>query len=84
MKSAPKIDLPVLNDVVIPGKDVPPTDELPPFLNEIQVQALQQQIDKIVQVRLKKALEQVVDDIQAHLNQVIPEFIEAAKKPKYR
>jgi len=78
MKAAPKIDLPVLNDVVIPGKDVPPTNELPPVLNEIQVQALQQQIDKIVQSRLKKALEQATKDIQTHLNKVIPEFIKAA------
>jgi hypothetical protein len=82
MKSASKIELPVLNDIVIPGKNVPPTDELPPVLDEIQVQALQQQIDKIVESRLKKATEQAVKDIQDHLDKVIPKFIEMAKKTK--
>jgi hypothetical protein len=84
MKQAEKIDLPVLKDVVVPGKDVPVTDELPPVLNEIQAKALQQQIEKIVQARLetalKKATQQAVKDLKTHLSKVLPQLIKAANK----
>ena len=82
MKTANKIDLPILKDVVVPGKDVPTTEELPPILNEIQIKALQQQIEKIVQARievaLNKAMKGVVTDIKAYLDKVLPKLIKSA------
>lgn len=83
MKTANKIDLPILKDVVVQGKDIPTTKELPPILNEIQIKALQQQIEKIVQTRvevaLNKAMKEVVTDIKAYLDNVLPELIKSAK-----
>ena len=80
MKPA-KIDIPVLKDVVVLGKEVPETDEFSPILNELQVKALQQQIEKIVNARLeaalKKATQQAVKDINAHLDKVLPDMIKA-------
>jgi len=82
MKQAQKIDIPVLKDVVVLGKDVPETDEFPPILNELQVKALRQQIEKIVSARLeavlKKATQQAVKDINTHLDKILPELIKAA------
>ena len=84
MKPSSKIDLPILKDIVVPGKDVPATDELPAVLNEIQVKTLQQQIDNIIQTRLeasiKKATEQAIKDIKAYLNKELPKLIKAANE----
>ncbi len=84
MKPVEKLDLPILKDVVILGKDIPITDELPPILSELQAKALQQQIDQIIQARLeialKKATQQTVKDLKTHLEKVLPELIEAAYK----
>jgi hypothetical protein len=84
MKPSSKIDLPVLKDVVVPGKEVPATEELPAVLDEIQVKTLQQQIDNIIQTQLeasiKKATEQAIKDIQAHLDEALPKLIKAANK----
>ncbi|EDN65809.1 hypothetical protein BGP_4302 [Beggiatoa sp. PS] len=84
MKPSSKIDLPILKDIVVPGKDVPATDELPAVLNEIQVKTLQQQIDNIIQTQLeasiKKATEQAVKDIKAYLNKELPKLIKAANE----
>jgi len=84
MKPVEKLDLPVLKDVVVPGKDIPITDDIPQILSELQTKALQQQIDQIIQARLevalKKATQQVVKDLKTHLEKVLPELIKAAYK----
>jgi hypothetical protein len=84
MKTAKKIELPVLKDVVVKGRDVPETDELPSTLSEIQEKALQQQIEKIVRAKLEpvlnKATKEVVKEIKIHLDKVLPTLIKAANK----
>jgi hypothetical protein len=84
MRTAKKIELPVLEDVVVKGRDVLETDELPPALSEIQVKALQQQIEKIVRAKLEpvlnKATKEVVKEIKIHLDKVLPTLIKAANK----
>lgn len=74
-----KIDLPVLKDVVVLGKEVPDTNELPPILSEFQLNALQQQIEKIVKTQLEdvlnKATHEAITEIKAHLDDVLPELI---------
>ncbi len=84
MRTAKKIELPVLEDVVVKGRDVLDTDELPPTLSEIQIKALQQQIEKIVRAKLEpvlnKATKEVVKEIKTHLDKVLPSLIKAANK----
>ncbi|MDM8559780.1 hypothetical protein [Candidatus Parabeggiatoa sp. HSG14] len=84
MKKTKTLDLPLLEDVVVPGKDVPIADEFPPLLSEIEIKALQQQIEKIVKAQLesvlKKVTKEAVKDIKNHLDKVLPELIKAANK----
>ncbi|HAI69825.1 MAG TPA: hypothetical protein DCM38_10385 [Gammaproteobacteria bacterium] len=87
MKTTKTIELPVLKDVVVLGKEVPAKNELPPVLNELQAKALEQQIEHIVQKRLevvlKKATDQAITDIKAHLDKMLPELIKATHKKAY-
>jgi hypothetical protein len=80
MKRTQIVDVPVLNDVVVPGKEVPVTDELPPVLSELQLKALQQQIEKIIQTQLEATLKKVSQDtvkkINAHLDKVLPKLLQ--------
>jgi hypothetical protein len=80
MKRTPAVDLPVLKDVVVPGKEMPLTDELPPALSELQIKALQQQIEKIIQTQLEATLKKVSQDtvkkINAHLDKVLPKLLQ--------
>ncbi len=84
MKKTKTLDLPLLEDVVVPGNDVPIADEFPPLLSEIEIKALQQQIEKIVKTQLepvfKKVTKEAVKDIKNHLDKVLPELIKAANK----
>jgi len=88
MKTTKKIELPILKDIVVPGKDVPEVNELPPVLSDIQVKALEQQIEKIVQFKLeavlKNATKETVKEINTHLDQVLPKLIQAANKRQHR
>ena len=85
-KPSTKIDVPVLKDVVVPGKVIPGKKTPPLALSEVQLNILQQQIEDIVQKRLQavlnKASQDVVKDIKAHLDKVLPEFIKTAQKKK--
>jgi len=70
------LDVPVLKDVVVPGKkDVPVSS----VLSEVQVNALRNQIEEIVQKRLQavlnKATDHAVKDLRVYLNKVLPEFL---------
>ena len=80
MKRTQVVDLPVLKDVVVPGKEMPLTDELPPVLSELQIKALQQQIEKIIQTQLETTLKKVSQDtikkINAHLDKVLPKLLQ--------
>jgi len=71
MKTTKKIELPILKDIVVPGKDMPEVDELPSVLSDIQIRALEQQIERIVQFKLeavlKHATKEAVKEINAHL-----------------
>ncbi len=84
MKKSKTIQLPVLKDVVVPGKDVKEKDEFSSILNEIEIKALQKQIDKIVKQQLEaslnKAIKEVTVDIKKHLDKVLPSLIKIAKK----
>lgn len=80
MKKTQILDLPVLKDVVVPGKEIPLTDELPPGLDERQLKTLQQQIEKIIQTQfdeiLNKVSQETVKKINAHLDKVLPQLLE--------
>jgi hypothetical protein len=80
MKGVKKIELPVLEDVVIPGKEVPESKQLPPILTELQEKALRQQIEKIIREQLEIALNKVtqraIKEINAHLDKVLPEILQ--------
>lgn len=80
MKRTQIVDVPVLKDVVVPGKEVPLTDELPPVLSDLQIKALQQQIEKIIQTQLeaslKKVSQETVKKINAHLDKVLPKLLQ--------
>ncbi|MDM8565058.1 hypothetical protein QUF74_05340 [Candidatus Halobeggiatoa sp. HSG11] len=84
MKKSKTLELPILNDVVIPGKDVEEQDEFPSILNELEIKALQKQIDKIVkrqlEATLNKAINEASNDIKKHLDKVLPNLIKTAKK----
>ncbi len=77
-----KIDLPVLKDVIVHGKNVQKTNELSLILDDLQTQALQQQIEKIIQTRLEEVLEkasqEVITEIKAYLDNVLPKLIKSA------
>ncbi|BAP55606.1 hypothetical protein THII_1309 [Thioploca ingrica] len=80
MKKTQILDLPVLKDVVVPGKEIPLTDELSPGLDERQLKTLQQQIEKIIQTQfdeiLKKVSQDTIKKINAHLDKVLPKLLE--------
>ena len=80
MKRVKKIELPVLEDVVIPGKEVPESKELPPILTELQEKALRQQIEKIIREQLEMVLNKVaqraIKEINVHLDKVLPEILQ--------
>lgn len=83
-KKSNKIDVPVLKDVVQPGKELPKNEmeQLPPALSEIQLQSLNRQIEKIVQTHLqavfKEMSQKLTNDIKAHLDKQIPELAKLA------
>jgi hypothetical protein len=85
-KPSKKIDVPVLKDVVVPGKAIPGKKTPPLALSEVQLNILQQQIEDIVQKRLQavlnKASQDAVKDIKTYLDKVLPEFIKTAQKKK--
>jgi len=76
--------VPVLEDVVVLGKEIVDTSGFPPALDELQTQALQQQIEKIVQSQLdavlSKASQQVTKEIKVYLDKELPKLVEAAKR----
>ena len=80
MKRTQAVNLPVLKDVVVPGKKLPLTDELPPVLSELQIKALQQQIETIIQtqleITLKKISQDTINKINTHLDKVLPKLLQ--------
>jgi hypothetical protein len=84
MSKSKPIAVPVLEDIVVLGKDVTEIHTLPPVLNALQVQALRQQIETILQsqldARLQQASQQVVTELKAYLDKELPKLIEAAKR----
>lgn len=81
--SKSKKNVPVLEDVVVLGKETAHS-ELPGGLDELQLQALQQQIERIVQTQLdavlNKTSQQVVKEIKAHLDRELPKLIKTAAR----
>jgi len=69
-----KIDLPILKDVIAQGKNIPKPQK-PILLDETQAQALQQQIEKIIQTRLEvvsdKTMQEISKDIKKYLDNVL-------------
>ncbi len=84
MKKSKTVKLPVLDDVVVPGKDVKENEDFLSILNEVEVKALRKQIDKIIKQQLEAHLNKVIKettvDIKKHLDKVLPGIIKAAKK----
>ncbi len=84
MKPAKKVELPVLKDIVVPGKEVPEKGEFPPVLDNFQVKALEQQIEKIVRKKLEtvlnRATKETVAEIKKHIDKVLPTLIKEANQ----
>ncbi|OQW95471.1 MAG: hypothetical protein BWK79_02405 [Beggiatoa sp. IS2] len=84
MKASNKTKVPTLDDVVIPGKEVSEINESSPVLSEVELTALGQQIEKLVQARLQsvfdKAMQQAMTEIKTHLDKKLPELIASIKK----
>ncbi|MCK5523454.1 MAG: hypothetical protein KAI83_10010 [Thiomargarita sp.] len=84
MKPAKKVELPVLKDIVVPGKEVPEKGEFPPVLDNFQVKALEQQIEKIVRKKLEtvlnRATKETVTEIKKHIDKVLPTLIKEANQ----
>ncbi|NJO17228.1 MAG: hypothetical protein HC877_16235 [Thioploca sp.] len=78
-KKKPVLDLPILKDVVVPGKEIPISEEPSSVLSDLQLKALQQQIGKIIQTQLEETLKKVSQDtvrkINAHLDKVLPKLL---------
>jgi hypothetical protein len=87
-KKSSELDIPTLKDVIVPGKEVTETEELPPVLNELLLQGLSKQIEKIVQTQLQatmqKASQMVLKELQAYLDKRLPELLQAAINLKKR
>lgn len=81
MKKSKTVDIPVLEEVVIPGSVNFSTedDDAPLILTGDQAQNLEQQIEKIVQARLQavfdKAIQTAVKDIKAFLAKELPQML---------
>ncbi|MDM8569164.1 hypothetical protein QUF50_06600 [Thiotrichales bacterium HSG1] len=84
MKKSKAIELPVLNDVVVPGKYVEKKDDFPSILDENEIEILQKQIDKIVKQRLEislnKAVDEISNDVKKHLDKVLPDLIKTVSE----
>ena len=85
MPTKNKIELPILKDIVVPGKEVTHVDSFPTLLNKSELETLQQQIEKIVQTQLEtvlnKATKQVVKEITDYLDNRLPELIKKNDDP---
>ncbi len=84
MSKSKKMTVPVLEDVVVLGKELTESATFSPALDELHTQALQQQIEKIVQSQLddvlNKVSQQVTKEIKAYLDKELPKLVEAAKR----
>ncbi len=78
-KNNPVLDLPLLKDIVVPGKEISVSEEPSSVLSDRQLKALQQQIEKIIQSQLEETLKKVSQDtvrkINAHLDKVLPKLL---------
>lgn len=81
--SKAKKNVPVLEDVVVLGKEMPHS-ELPEGFDELHLQALQQHIEHIIHTQLdavlNKATQQVVKEIKTHLDKELPKLIKTASR----
>jgi hypothetical protein len=79
-----KFDVPVLKDIVVPGKNLPVKSTPPAVLSEVQMNVLQQQLEEIIEKRLQKVLnkatQDALTDIKTYLDKVLPKFIKAAQQ----
>jgi hypothetical protein len=81
-----KFEVPVLKDIVVPGKNLPVKTTSSPMLSEVQMNVLQQQIEEIIEKRfqkvLNKATQDALTDIKAYLEKALPKLINAAPPKK--
>ncbi|MCK5719856.1 MAG: hypothetical protein KAH84_07895 [Thiomargarita sp.] len=70
----------MLDDVVVPGKELTDATELPSVLNDLQAKALQQQIERIIQSKMELALKRLVKEttheIKVYLDKKLPDLLE--------
>jgi len=83
-----KVEVPLLEDVVSPGRDLGKSSSLSTLLTDSQIQSLQQQIDEIVKKRLEialnKASQEVLKGLKSHLDKVLPDLIKTAQETAKR
>ncbi len=83
---AKKFEVPVLKDIVVPGKALPVKSTSSILLSDVQMNILQQQLEEIIEKRfqkiLNKATQDALTDIKAYLDKALPKFINAAPPKK--
>lgn len=84
MKKGKTVEVPVLRDIVVAGKEIPPNEVISPVLSDVQIRALEQKIEEIIQARLQKVLEKATQaataDIKTYLSEVLPVFLKEANR----
>jgi len=82
MDDTEKVKVPILEDVIVQGNKIAkPVDTSLNLLDEDQATLLGQQIEEIIQERLQAVLMQAVEDIRAHLDDVLPLLIDQVLNP---
>lgn len=83
MKKGKTVEVPVLRDIVVTGKEIPAAKDAL-VLSDVQIRALEQRIEEIVQARLQKVLEKAlqvaVADVKTYLNEILPVFLKEVNR----
>ncbi len=79
-----ELNVPILKDVVVPGRVAAAPTILTTGLSQVQLTVLQQQLEEIIEHRLQgilnKVTQDVVKDLKVYLNKKLPELIKEVQK----
>lgn len=79
-----ELNVPILKDIVVPGREVTASTTITTGLSQVQLTVLQQQLEEIIEQRLQgilnKVTQDVVKDLKVYLNKKLPELIKETQK----
>jgi len=79
-----ELNVPILKDVVVPGRVAAAPTILTTGLSQVQLTVLQQQLEEIIEHRLQgilnKVTQDVVKDLKVYLNKKLPELTKEVQK----